>query len=144
MTVKQALERVRAGLASCIVLRAQETETEVLGRGIAPLLQLYDRGVLRDAIVVDKIVGRAAAMLMVDAGVSACHALTMSRGAWDCFFAAGIPAQYEQLTEGIINRNGDGPCPMEYAVQSVENPAQAVTVIRETLRSLRAERSEDS
>ena len=34
------------------------------------------------------------------------------------------------FVEGIINRNGDGPCPFEAAVMDIRNPAEALAAIR--------------
>ena len=102
-------------------------------KGIAPMMDLLDAETdLRGFSVADRIVGRAAAMLFVLAGVAAVHAQVMSRGALAVLEANGICAEYETLTEYIVNRQGDGMCPMEHAVQGIENPKEAREAIRRT------------
>lgn len=89
-------------------------------RGIAPTLTLLRQGKdLRGYSVADKIVGRAAAMLFVKAGIVSVYAVTLSQGAKALLESHKIPTQYETLTQKIINRRGDGICPMEKAVEDI-------------------------
>lgn len=91
-------------------------------RGIAPIVKLIGEGKdLRGYSVADKIVGRAAAMLFVKAGIVSVFALTLSRGAKTLLEKHEIPTEYEALTERIINRRGDDICPMEKAVLDVSD-----------------------
>ncbi len=102
-------------------------------KGIAPMMELLDAETdLRGFSVADRIVGRAAAMLFVLAGVAAVHAQVMSRGALAFLRENGVSAAYETLTDYIVNRQGDGMCPMERAVQGIEDPSNAREAIRRT------------
>jgi hypothetical protein len=95
--------------------------------GIRPPL-LWLRGEpaqLRGAVVADRVIGLAAAMLFAHGAVTAVSAEVMSRPALDFLRAQGIHAAYGTLVPEIQNRAGDGICPMEQKAQTCKTPAQA-------------------
>ncbi len=122
--------------ATCVVIRDGKIINIEYGRGIKPILKIYEEGLLKNAIVVDKIVGRAAAMIMVLGGVSQCFGRTVSKGAVEVFKKHGIYCEYEEASEYIINRSGDGLCPMEEAVMGIDNPEVALQEIKKRLDEL--------
>ncbi len=81
----------------------------------------------------DRIVGRAAAFLFVLSGVRALYAEVLSEGALQVLERHGIPVTYGTLTPYIVNRRGNGACPMETAVRDINDPAAARTEIRQTM-----------
>ena len=136
-TVASALRLLREGQAACVVLRDGELVRAETGRGVTPMIRLYEDGALQGAYVVDKIVGKAAAMLMTLGGVSGCYALTVSRAALDWFSGHGIPVEYEVCAEYIVNRTGDGICPMEQTVTELTDPSEALTALKQKIAELR-------
>ena len=135
--VASAVQLLRDGQAACVVLRNGEIVRVESGRGVAPMIRLYEDGALQGAYVVDKIVGKAAAMLMTLGGVSGCYALTVSRAALDWFVGHGIPVEYEVCAEYIVNRAGDGMCPMEQTVKDLNDPSEALTALKQKIAELR-------
>ena len=106
-------------------------------RGIKPLVQwLDDGGDFCGFSFADKIVGRAAAMLYVRLGAARVWAQVMSRGGKTVLAEHGIAAECEVETERIINRLGTGMCPMEEAVEGIDNPLEAERAIRRKLSDL--------
>lgn len=106
-------------------------------RGIKPLVQwLNDGGDFCGFSFADKIVGRAAAMLYVRLGAARVWAQVMSRGGKTVLAEHGIAAECEVETERIINRLGTGMCPMEEAVEGIDNPLEAERAIRRKLSDL--------
>lgn len=106
-------------------------------RGVKPLLDLLDSE--KDYsryCAADKVVGRAAAYLYVLLGVNEVCALTMSEGARTVFEKYGIIYFYDTLTQNIINRKGDGLCPMEEATKDATEPRDALWKIRAKLKEL--------
>lgn len=100
------------------------------GRGISPMLDLIAEGVsLRGSAVADRIVGRAAALLFLYAGIREVWATVISRPALAVLLCAGVSCRYDTLTERIINRHGDGICPMEEAVLSTDDPGAAYALL---------------
>lgn len=135
--VASALQLLREGQAACVVLRDGEIVRAETGRGVAPMIRLYEDGALQGAYVVDKIVGKAAAMLMTLGGVSGCYALTVSRAALDWFVGHGIPVEYEVCAEYIVNRAGDGICPMEQTVKELTDATEALVALKHKIAQLR-------
>lgn len=121
-----------------LVLCRGEQDITVTGRGISPLLDLYDSGrCLRGASVADLVVGRAAAFIFIAAGVASVHGAVMSTGADALLERYGIPHSYDTLAPQIINRAGDGICPMEDAVSACVSPVEALPAIRSRRDALR-------
>lgn len=105
--------------------------------GIAPLLERWESGeTLGNVSVADRIVGKAAAMLLLLMGASEVYGSVMSQPAYRLLTEAGVRVRCGELVEGIVNRKGDGPCPMERAVAELTDPADAPAVLRQTLNAL--------
>lgn len=138
LSVEVARNLILQGEASCVVLRNGTIAHTVLGRGIKPILSLYEEGLLRDATVVDKIVGKAAASILVLGGVNACYGITMSRVAFEYLEKHGVMAKYDTCTEHIVNRKGDGICPMERAVRDIDDPREACDALKSKVKELSA------
>lgn len=133
------IERAKAALRghSVAVCRAGEVMTRD-GRGIAPLLAIAsDESDLRGASVADLIVGKAAALLMVRAGVSEVYAEVMSEAGERTLSEHDIPHSCGLLVPYIIDRTGKDVCPMERAVADVSDPAEAYAVLSARLEELK-------
>lgn len=87
--------------------------------------------------VADKIVGKAAAMLFVLLGIKTVHAKTLSLGGKEIFEKYGIEYTFDVLTDIIINRTGDGMCPMENAVKDCTEPCDALKNINAAIERLK-------
>ena len=106
-------------------------------RGVMPLLQLLDEGAdVTGAAAADRVVGKATAFLYCLLGVAQVHARVMSKPAAQVFQEAGIEYSWDQLVEGIQNRQKNGPCPMEHATRNCKTAHEALTAVRETLKNL--------
>lgn len=137
------IERAKAALRghSVAVCRAGEVMTRD-GRGIAPLLAIAsDESDLRGASVADLIVGKAAALLMVRAGVSEVYAEVMSEAGERTLSEHDIPHSCGLLVPYIIDRTGKDVCPMERAVADVSDPAEAYAVLSARLEELKRART---
>ncbi|MBE6337236.1 MAG: DUF1893 domain-containing protein [Lentimicrobiaceae bacterium] len=96
-------------------------------RGVVPLMKLLqeDKSQLLDSIVVDKVIGKAAALLMVFAGVKEVFTPTISSPAVEVFKNHDIKITFDSEVDRIINRKGDGLCPMETLCLDIDNPEEA-------------------
>lgn len=91
-------------------------------KGIAPMLGFIGKGTdLKGYSVADIIVGKAAAMLFVKAGIVEVYAKTISRVAGEYLDKHGIPYSYDVITNNITNRQGTDTCPMEKTVKDIED-----------------------
>lgn len=106
-------------------------------KGIRRLLTLVnEQTVLAEGFVADRIVGKAAALLMVLQGAKNVYAETIDQPALAVFRTHGVNVLFRKLVPIIINRAGDGICPMENAVLAVDDPREAFTVLSETVKKL--------
>ncbi len=114
---------------TCVVCR--ETQIHATrDRGVKPLLTWLEQGLqLQGFSAADRVVGRATAFLYVLLSVDAVFAQVMSRPAAAVLKDHGIEVHSGTLVEGIVNRQGDGPCPFEAAVLSIQDPVQALAAI---------------
>lgn len=122
--------------AVCIVIKDNVIVKTETGRGVAPIIRLYESGILKDAFVVDKVVGKAAAMVMTLGGIKGCHAVTLSKPALDWFKNQGVEVEYDNLTEHIINRTGDGMCPMEQTVMERSDNSDIISILKDKIAQL--------
>ena len=137
---ERAKERLQSMGCTCVVCKGEQVYTSKK-RGVAPLLEWISDGVaLRGFSAADKVVGKAVALLFALAGVRQVYAPVMSEAAVHVFSQQGIQASFDRTVPAIINRAGDGPCPMEQAVREIDYPQAAFHAVRNKMEHLRAGR----
>ncbi len=84
-------------------------------RGVADLLALCqnDGDFLNGAQMADKVVGKGAAALMVYGGIKEIYTDVISTPALELLQTHGIRVTFQTETDRIVNRKGDGLCPVE-------------------------------
>ncbi|MCC8175119.1 MAG: DUF1893 domain-containing protein [Bacteroidales bacterium] len=102
-----------------VVITPDGAEHHLSERGVAPLYQACMNGWLKGAKVVDKVSGLGAAVVMARGGVTRYYTRVVSRKAMAYLEARGIPGEALEVVDGIINRRGDGPCPLEARLSRV-------------------------
>lgn len=108
------------------------------GRGISPMMKfIAENRDLAGYSVADVIVGKAAAMLFVKAGITEVYGETMSRSGAEFLELHNIPYSYGTLTEKIINRQGTDICPMEKTVADINDIDEAYDALRNRLAEMR-------
>lgn len=128
--LRKAWDLLNTGNYTCVVCR-DDTVYTTTQRGVAPLLSWLDNNTdLTGFSAADRVVGRGAAFLYCLLGVREVYARVMSLPAVEVLRAHNIHADAGTFVEGIINRNGDGPCPFEAAVMDIQDPVEALAAIR--------------
>lgn len=96
-------------------------------RGVKPLMHLLKekKGFLKGASVADKVIGKAAALLMALGEIKEVHTLIISEPAIKVFEKYNILCYYDKKVDRIVNRTGDGLCPMETLCLDVDDPQEA-------------------
>ncbi|MBQ2815052.1 MAG: DUF1893 domain-containing protein [Clostridia bacterium] len=106
-------------------------------RGVKPLIDFLESNFdSAGYYAADKVVGAGAAHLYVLLGVKAVWAKLMSKDAMDILQTNGIDAFYDDVVPYIINRSGEGACPIETAVKEITDSKQALDIIKQTLEKL--------
>lgn len=136
------IERAKADLDghSICLCRGSEIITDD-GKGISPMMRFIAQGKdLTGYSVADVIVGKAAAMLFVKAGIVCVHGRTMSDAGRAYLEGHGIPCSFDVLTERIINRKGTDICPMEKVAEEIDDAEQGYEALKARLEESRSEK----
>ena len=121
---------VRRGEAAAVTARDGVIQARASGRGVLPLLKLLDDGHLRHALVVDKVIGRAAAAVCLVGRARRVHGLLMSEEAQSLLAAHNVPATADRLVPKILNRDQSASCPLEARVAQEADPQKMVADLR--------------
>ena len=131
--LEHAKSLLEEGSYTLALIKGGETITSY-ERGVKPLLGLLDGGKdLRGFSAADRVVGKAAAFLYVLLGVQTVYANVISTLAEGVLRGHGIAVEAQTRTERILNRAGDGFCPMETAVENISVPTEAYRAIKAKL-----------
>ncbi len=122
---------------SVVVARDGVIRGRERGRGVMPLMKLFNAERLNGALVVDRVIGRAAAAICVAGGARKVHALMMSTGAAEFLKANGVACSTDETVAEILNPAKDGMCPMEAAVKDLKDPSAMVDALRETIEKMK-------
>lgn len=122
--MKQLKQQFLEEQLTCLVKQGDAIYKET-SNGVRPLLNFLDKGVLQESMIVDKVIGKAAAMLMIYGSVQEVYAFTISEHALATFQEHQVKVSYETLVPYIINRMGTGMCPMEEAVLDCQDVKEA-------------------
>lgn len=108
------------------------------GRGIADLYTILndDPGFLQGAMVADKVVGKGAAALMIVGGVDSLYTDVISVPALELLSGSGVKVGFGHQVENIINRQGDGICPVEALCLPCKTAAECLPHITQFIKML--------
>ena len=116
-----------------MVVRATVGEVTTYDRkGVRDLVWLLDHEPwrLQGSAIADKVIGKAAAGLVVRGGVRSLYAEVMSRHAQPLLEGAGIAYAYGVLVERILIPEGDDRCPLEEIVAPARNAEEVERMLR--------------
>ncbi|HOA84567.1 MAG TPA: DUF1893 domain-containing protein [Bacillota bacterium] len=134
--LRKAKKLLENGNYTCVLCHGDDTLTSDLP-GISPMMNFIKSNFdLRGYSAADRIVGKAAALLFVLAGIREVYAGVISDGAAAALEAHGIPYEYERRVEFITNRTGTSICPMEATVKNIDDPAAAYKALSAKLKEM--------
>ncbi|MDD4295728.1 MAG: DUF1893 domain-containing protein [Ruminiclostridium sp.] len=113
---------------TCVVVQGKEVIMTSFHNGVRPLIEFYktqngtQKSFFSPLVLADKVIGRAAALLAVLCGITSIYTHIISEEAKRVLEFYKIPVTYEKLVPYIINRGGDGRCPMEELSIGVNEP----------------------
>ena len=136
--MEEAKAMICAEKCSFVVIKEGRIVYQDKGNGVKPILKLLenDREILENAVVVDKIIGKAAALLLTLGKVRKVYGMTMSCAGKEYLESVGIACDSEKCIDVITNRKRDGICPLERAVSEVNDPEKAYEKLKETIAQL--------
>ena len=113
-----------------LIIFDKEVEFVSEDAGIRPILAALANGSLRNKFVIDKIIGKAAALCIIYGGAKACFGLTMSRSAIEVFEKHKFDYKYDNLIARVENRTKTGLCPLEELVADINYPQKGYESIK--------------
>ena len=128
--LEQAKESLTESNATFVMIWDGKTEISER-RGVAPILNLLreDRDSLEGGYVADKVIGKAAALLLMYGRITALYTRVISSHALNVLKDSGIHVVYDKLVPYVINRDGTDMCPMEKLVLEIGDPEDAFEVL---------------
>lgn len=143
--LRNSILLVRNGAAKCVLMKkgkiveqknnSSMPKGEILdrrnGSGVLPLLEIYreKKDLMSGAIIIDKVIGRAAAMILLSAKVARIHAELIGEDALDLLLENHVKVSYRRMVPQILNRKKDGPCPLDQSVENIIDPEKAVDIL---------------
>ncbi|HHY95287.1 MAG TPA: DUF1893 domain-containing protein [Firmicutes bacterium] len=133
--IRVVAEAISSGACTVALARDGAVFVRTAGEGLRPLLEALSRhpAAVRGAVLGDRVVGKAAALLAAEAGVRAVWALIMSEAANDVLQQSGIPGFARSLVPFVAGRDPRQLCPLEQLVQAVHDPAVGGRLLRAAL-----------
>ena len=109
-----------------------------VGIGVKPIMEMIreDYEAMQGAIVADKIIGKAAALLLVEAGVKEVYGEIMSETAQMVLDEYCVDYSYYTMVPYIANRTQDGMCPLEFCVKFIHRPEDARAAVEHQIQLL--------
>ena len=136
--MNELIDILHRGAYSCVIRKGDDTRT-FHQRGVADLWQLCqgEEHFLRGAHIADKVIGKGAAALMIHGGACEVYADVISYPALALLQEHGIEVSYREMTDRIVNRRGDGLCPVETLCVDLTTIDDMVEAIRNFINNLR-------
>ncbi len=136
--MEEIIEILHSGNYACVIKSNGAIRT-FNNRGVSDLYNLYNSGdhFANEGMIADKVVGKAAASLMVLLGLKKIYADIISYGALKVLTEAGIDTSFELKVPVIINRTNTGSCPLEILTESTVSPEEALPVITNFINSVK-------
>lgn len=120
---------------SCVITIGDK-QYKYVESGVKPLLQQISLPeMMQGAFVCDRVIGKAAALLMVYGGACEVYTRVISVHAQKVFESYGIKCNADKVVEYIINRSGDGMCPMEQLCLDIDLPEDAYVALLKKVAS---------
>lgn len=124
---------------TCVIANKTEVIYKSSERGINPLFNFinFSSGI-GPFYLSDKIIGKAAALLCIKAGICEVQTIILSSPALQIFKDNSIIYKYDSLVPRIMNRTKSGLCPMEALSEGVESPEDMYLKIKKWLTSMKS------
>lgn len=132
---KKLIELLHAGNYSCVIAQGNDTRT-FRKKGVKDLYELlrHNPAFLKGAYIADKVVGKAAAALMVRGGIKDVYTDTISLSALTLLRKAHISVDFGLLVPYIQNPDKTGWCPLEEKCYHEDSLDGIFDIVRQFIR----------
>ncbi|MCL2255355.1 MAG: DUF1893 domain-containing protein [Firmicutes bacterium] len=136
--INTASSMIHQKSATFVLIKDRKIQLSKMEIGVKSALKLYksDPSLLSNAIIVDKVVGKAAAMIFILGKIKFIHAHVLSHDAKEFLIEHNIPFSFEKVVSNIKNRTHDDICPLEKAVLNEDCPEKGLLKIETKIEEL--------
>ena len=129
------IRKMKPDDVSCLVIKGNQTY-QSSEKGVLPLMRWLQEDVcfFKDATVIDKVIGKAAALLLVFGGVKIVYTFLISDIAYEFLLEKKVQVHYMNRVPYIINRSQTGGCPMEQRTLEINDPVIAYEKLKEVIK----------
>jgi len=134
--IRVAVDYLKTHDDSIVAVNKQKIIDTKKGEGVRPFLELIRdiKFPLSACVIGDRILGKASALLCCYVNARGVYAPQGTKTAIATLVVSGIPAQLDTMVSHITNRAGDGLCPFEALLATVDDPARAYDLLQEKLQ----------
>ncbi len=132
--IEEVKQQIQSGTAAGALLKSNKIVAPLKGKGIQSLMSLLytNPNSFKDASLVDKVVGRAVALIAAYAGVRTVYGEVMSEDALQILQENNIPASYGKLVPKLTTK-GKEIDPIDAIVYDIVNPEVGVETLKRQL-----------
>ena len=115
-----------------LLVRNHGITTQHQNRGVQDLLQLIqdEPKRLAGAVVADKLIGKAAAAIMIKGGVKAVYTNLICTSARELFEQAGVEVHATEEVPMILNRDRSAQCPIDSRLNEASTAKECVEILK--------------
>jgi len=127
-----AQNKLAEGEYSCVLVGDGNIIMTSYDKGIKPLFAqlIEDEKFLENAVLADRVIGKAAALLIIFGNIKSVYAHVISDCAKNILEKNNIEVEYNRIVPYIMNQDGTDKCPMEKLVDEIEDPVEAFIVFK--------------
>ncbi len=146
MNLELANQQLKDLNSTCIILKNNEIIYKSNFIGVKPLIMfLNEHAELQrndELLLIDKIIGKAALLLAVKCGIKTILTPVISQEALDAIEHYGVEWEAGKIVPYIINREGNGKCPIEASVTDTIDLDEAYRNIKSVIAELMKKQSD--
>ncbi len=126
--INKGIEIINEQNSTCVVFTKDQQTKVLFDKGIKPLLKMLyeEKESLIGATVVDKIIGKAVASILICAKVKSVYSFDMTKLAYEMLIDKGIEAKCNKIIDYVVNRDNTGKCLMEITCENDLDPMDSV------------------
>lgn len=139
-TIQELIEMREQGNYSCVILNGDKPRA-FNQRGVADLYDLLQKepNLLKGATMVDKVVGKGAASLMIVGGIKRLHTTIICTTALEMLNNAGIEVTFDKEVDFIYNISKTDWCPLEKLCKDIKTANECIPIIDNFVKTMRKE-----
>lgn len=131
-----AINKLNNSDNSLVIVKNNEVVYKSKKESVGSIVGLLEDNpkILENAVVADKIIGRAVAMICDVSSVNYCYGKIVSKGAIDIFEKRNLKYNAEIIVEAIKNRDNTDLCPIEKLTMNVNKSEEGIKRIKKFLK----------